>query len=296
MRTWLPALALATVIAAPARAEGDYNSGLYLGTGNHVKISTGFGIMSGFSTLIGAERGSVFSFVPTIEGRFKLGEQFGLQVVLPLAMVDISIDDGDSEMRFDETRFDLGNPSVAFEAVLAESGLSATIVRGGLTLPLLNAPDSVLDALVMGINARMALGIHGLFNSWRYLPETMSAFGEIVSTVDSGGLFMEFTGGLGILIPTSDNRDVEVVLQGSAKIGGGGKVIGFGGLGVVLIASSLGEEGADAAQLSLQGGIIAQLGRVRLDAAVHLNLDKPDGFSFDDGGIFGVNAAVTIPF
>ena len=282
MRTWLPALALATVIAAPAHADDGYG-GPYPGTGNHVKLGTGFGFF------MGVEGGSATSITPTIEGRFKLGESFGLQVVLPFSGIFASVDSGDSD-----SRFDIGNPSVAFEAVLEETGFNATIVRGGLTLPLLSAADNMQDLGEQVANVLGAWGTHGWFNMWRYSPENLTIFGEIVGTIHND-IFMEFAGGFGMLIPTSDGGDTQFVLQGSAKIGGGSAtIVGYGGLGFVVLVSELGEDG-DAAQINFQGGIIAQLGRVRLDAALLFNLDDPFGFSLDEG-VLGANIAVSIPF
>lgn len=284
MRTWLPALVLATSIAAPAHADdSDGGHGLYLGTGNHVKIGTGFGILVGGGATDG------FSIAPTIEGRIKLGEKFGLQLVLPFTFTSVSIDS--PFLQLDDSSFTIGNPSVAFEVVLDDSGFGATIVRGGVA-----APVAQIDTVAEGMGYGIAVGSHGGFNLWRYAPEALSFFGEIVGTVASDGLFMEFGGGLGVLIPTSDGGgDAQVVLQGSAKIGLGDTVIPFAGLGLFLNVSNLGEENADAAQLGLQLGVIAKLGKARLDAALQLNLDDPYGFSLDEG-ILGLNAAVTIPF
>ena len=287
MRFVLPALALVASLASPALAEeGMADDVLYFGTKNHVKLGTGIGFVS-------VDGGSITSLTPTLEGRFAIGEQFGLQVVLPLAFVSISPDVGEGD-----SRFDLGNPSIAFEAVLDRGGRGATIVRGGVSLPLLSIDDS-LSGIILGFaNSGAALGTYGGFNLWRYMPESLGVFGEIVGAVEADGLFMEFGAGLGFLIPTNDNVDTELAIQASAKMGFGSTVIPFIGLGFVVIPTEYENtsDDGDAFQFGVQAGVIAKLGSARLDVGAQLNLDSPFGFSFDDGGIFGLNVAATVPF
>lgn len=287
MRFVLPALALVASLASPALAEeGMADDVLYFGTKNHVKLGTGIGFVS-------VDGGSITSLTPTLEGRFAIGEQFGLQVVLPLAFVSISPDVGEGD-----SRFDIGNPSIAFEAVLDRGGRGATIVRGGVSLPLLSIDDS-LSGIILGFaNSGAALGTYGGFNLWRYMPESLGVFGEIVGAVEADGLFMEFGAGLGFLIPTNDNVDTELAIQASAKMGFGSTVIPFIGLGFVVIPTEYENtsDDGDAFQFGVQAGVIAKLGSARLDVGAQLNLDSPFGFSFDDGGIFGLNVAATVPF
>lgn len=296
MRLCLPALALVASLASPALAEeGLADDVLYMGTKNHVKFGTGVGFVSG-------DGGSITSLTPTLEARFALGEQFGLQVVLPMAFVTIS-----SDLLGDGSRFDLANPSIAFEAVLDRAGRGATIVRGGVSLPLLTAPElSLLDLEESGrdlafffANSGAAIGTYGGFNLWRYMPESLGVFGEIIGAVEADGLFMEFGAGLGFLIPTNDGVDTELAIQASAKMGFGSTVIPFIGLGFVVIPTeyeNTDDGDGDAFQLGVQAGVIAKLGSARLDVGAQLNLDSPFGFSFDDGGIFGLNVAATVPF
>lgn len=264
---------------------------LYMGTKNHVKFGTGIGFVSG-------DGASVTSLTPTLEGRFALGEQFGLQVVLPMAFVSLSPDSGEGD-----SRFDLANPTIAFEAVLDRGGRGATIVRGGVSLPLLTVPEvsglgDFGDLVLFGFNSGAALGTYGGFNLWRYMPESLGVFGEIIGAVEADGLFMEFGAGLGFLIPTNEDLDTELAIQAAAKMGFGSTVIPFIGLGFVIIPTEYESDpgDGDAFQLGVQAGVIAKLGSARLDVAAQLNLDSPFGFSFDDGGIFGLNVAATVPF
>lgn len=292
MRTWLSALAL-TTLAAPAYAEeGPAEGALYLGTGNHVKIGTGLGLVS-------VDGGSITSLTPTLEGRFAIGEQFGIQVVLPFAFVSVSPDAGEGD-----SRFELANPTVAFEAVLDRGGRGATIVRAGVALPLLSMPEvtglaDFSDLVLFSANSGAAIGTYGGFNLWRYMPESLGVFGEISGAVEADGLFMEFGAGLGFLIPTNDDVDTEIAIQASAKMGFGSTIIPYFGLGFVIIPTAyedLDSGDEDAFQLGAQLGVIANLSGARIDLAAQLNIDNPFGFSFDDDGIFGLNLSATVPF
>jgi len=298
MRPLLSSLALIALVAlmtSSAHAEEiEGDPPLYFGTGNHVKVGVDMGISS-FSN------GSLLSFTPTLEGRFAIGDQFGIQVIVPTMFVSLSNDGGESS-----SRFELANPTIAFEAVLDKMGRGATIVRGGVALPLVSFPDVVdlsglEDIILQSANITMSAGSRGMFNLWRYAPDTLSIFGELVGAVDYDGLYMEFGAGVGFLIPTSDNADTEIAVQASAKMGLGTTVIPFIGLGFVIIPTEYSspnpdDGGGDAFQFGIQAGVIAKLGNARLDFGAQLNIDSPFGFSFDDGGAFGLNLAATVPF
>jgi hypothetical protein len=298
MRPLLSSLALVALVASSAHAEEIENDpSLYFGTGNHVKLGVDMGISS-------FPNASILSFTPTLEGRFAISDQYGIQVILPTMFVSVSPDGGESS-----SRFELANPTIAFEAVLEKIGFGATIVRAGVALPLVSFPDSIdlsdpnafEDIILQAANISMSAGSRGMFNMWRYVPDTLSVFGELVAAVDYDGLFMEFGAGLGVLIPTSDNADTEIAIQASAKMGVGTTVIPYIGLGFVIVpteyeSSNPDDGGEDAFQFGIQAGLIAKLGTARLDFGAQLNVDSPFGFSFDDGGVFGLNLAATVPF
>ena len=46
----------------------------------------------------------------------------------------------------------------------------------------------------------------------------------------------------------------------------------------------------------MQAGVAAKVGSARLDVGAQLNLAGPLGTSFDDGGIFGLDLSMTVPF
>ncbi len=298
MRTLMSSLALTAILASSAHAEEvEGDPPLYFGTGNHVKIGVDMGISSFSDT-------SILSFTPTLEGRFAISDQFGIQVILPTMFVSLSPEGGDSM-----SRFELANPTIAFESILEKIGFGATVVRAGVALPLVSFPDTAdltdpnafEDIILQAANITMSAGSRGMFNMWRYAPDTLSVFGELVAAVDYDGVFMEFGAGLGVLIPTSDNADTEIAIQASAKMGVGSTVIPYFGLGFVIVpteyeSSNPDDGGEDAFQFGIQVGLIAKLGAARLDFGAQLNVDSPFGFSFDDGGVFGLNLAATVPF
>lgn len=297
MRIPLVCLALTSLLVTGARADQgevfEPDEALYFGTGNHVKLGLDLGLMS-------APNVSFFSLGPTVEGRFAIGEDFDIQVVVPMMFVSASPKEGDSR-----TRFELANPTIAFEAVLDKVTRGATLVRGGVALPLVSLPtitgfDGFGDVILQLSNISLNAGANGMFNLWRYLPDRLSIFGEIVGAVDYDGLFMEFGGGLGLMIPTSDSQGVEteLAIQLSAKMGFGTVVIPYLGLGFVIVPTEFesGEDGGDAFQFGVEAGFIFKAGKARIDLAAQLNVDEPFGFSFDDGRVFGLRLSTTIPF
>lgn len=294
LRLLTPSFALMTALAAPlAHAEegGEPLRGNpFLGTSNNIGVEVGVG-------LSGNEDSDLLSIQPTLSARFALSQSLGLQVVLPMMFVDLSSDTGG------DNRFELGNPTLAAEFILDQNGMAATFVRAGVALPIVSFPDSVGldelgDVILQAANIAMAAGSRGYFDLWRYAPDRLSVFGEIVGATDYDELFMEFGAGAGLLISTSDNVDTEVVLQAKARLGYGAVVKPFVGLGLVFIPTET--EGLsgdkDAFQFSVQAGAIIKVGEARIEGALNLNIDKPGGFSFDDDGVFGIRVGAQIPF
>ena len=295
LRLLTPSFALLTALAAPlAHAEegGEPLRGNpFLGTSNNFGVEVGVG-------LSGDEDVDLLSIQPTLSARFRVAESLGIQVVLPMMFVDQSSDTGG------DNRFELGNPTIAAEFVLDQNGMAATFVRAGVALPLVSFPDSVDslaelgDVFLQAANIAMAAGSRGYFDLWRYAPDRLSIFGEILGATDYDSLFMEFGAGAGLLIPTSDQADTEVVLQARARLGYGAVVKPFLGIGLVFIPTETeglsGDE--DAFQFSVQAGAIIKVGEARIEAALNLNIDKPAGFSFDDDGVFGIRVGAQIPF
>lgn len=208
-------------------------------------------------------------------------------------MMYLSLSGGDAST----SRFELGNPTVAAEFVLDQNGMAATFVRAGLALPLVSFPsaaslDDLEDIILQAANVSFAAGSRGFLDMWRYAPDSLGLFGEILGATDYDDLFMEFGAALALLIATSDNADTQLVLQAKARMGYGKVFKPFLGIGMSLIPTSDG----DKFQFSVQGGGIIKAGENRFELVLNLNVDNPAGFSFDDGRVFGVRASAQIPF
>jgi hypothetical protein len=264
---------------------------LYLGHRSHVKLELGLG-------LAGRAESDLLSLQPTVEGRLALGPVFGLQLVVPMMFVDLSTDNDGAA-----SRFEIANPTAALEILLDDDPRALTLVRVGVAIPLLQRPDvdsldALSDRVLQAVNVAMATGARGLFDMWRYAPDTLSFFAEFQGAVDLDSLYLDLRGGAGLLIAINSDAETELTLQVLGRVGYGDIVRPFVGLGVVLIPTETsglsGEE--DAFQLGVQGGLLVELGAARLEAYLQLNIDEPAGFSFDDDGIIGVHAAATVPF
>lgn len=289
MNRTLPLLALAATLLLPTAAFAQDHP-LYIGQGNHVTLALGVG-------LAGQPDSDLVSLQPTLEARFAIAPTLGLQLVVPAMFVDLSTgSDG-------ATRFELANPSVALEVLLDTRPGTVEMFRFGVAMPVLSRPDGVSldafgDTLMQAVNVAMATGARGLFDMWRYAPDTLSLFAEFQATADHDGVFLDFRGAIGLLIPTADSSEAEFTVQALGRVGFGSVVRPFAGLGVVLIPTkTVGLSGEnDAFQFGLQAGLLFALGGARIDAYAQINIDRPAGFSFDDNGIFGMHIAATLPF
>lgn len=288
MRALILALLLSSLGPASALAQ---DVPLYLGHKSHVKLELGLG-------LAGQEESDLLSLQPTVEGRIAIGPAFGLQLVLPMMFVDLSTDNDGAA-----SRFEIANPTVALEVVLDEDPRAIKLMRVGVAIPLLQRPDvdsfeTLSDRVLQAVNVAMATGARGLFDMWRYAPDTLSLFAELQAAIDFDSLYLDFRGGAGLLIPVGGDAETELTVQVLGRVGYGDVVRPFVGVGIVLIPTETsglsGEE--DAFQLGVQGGLLVELGPARLEAWLQLNIDRPAGFSFDDDGIIGLHAAATLPF
>jgi hypothetical protein len=283
----LSALAATLLVATPALAQ---DHPLYIGQHNHVTLALGVG-------LAGQTNSDLVSLQPTLEARFGFSPGLGLQLVLPAMFVDLSTEVEGA------TRFELANPSVALEMLLDTGPATIEALRFGVAIPVLSRPSGVNlsafgDTLMQAVNVAMATGARGLFDMWRYAPDTLSLFAEFQATSDLDGVYLDFRGAVGLLIPTADSSDAEFTVQALGRVGFGGVVRPFAGLGVVLIPTkTVGLSGQDDAfQVGVQAGVLVELGAARVDVYAQINIDRPAGFSFDDNGVFGMHLAATVPF
>jgi hypothetical protein len=287
------AAALLTTLAIEAPARADDWTPLYVGQGNHIRLGLGAGMNFGDGT-------TAFGLQPSLSGRFRLNNDFGVLLDLPLMYASLSGDGGDGA-----TRFDIGNIGAAVEYTWDEMGTAFSRFRFGITAPTLsvasvNGLADLGDVVMQGVNIALASGAAGLMDIGRYLPETLGITAEFLAEGQYEDVYIDIGAGLAGLIPTSDAAEFELLLQLRARMGIGTQIIGFAGITMVMIPTEIGvginPDGGDAFQLGLQLGGIFKVGGGRIDIFAQLNLDDPAGFSFSDQGIFGLHAAGTIPF
>jgi hypothetical protein len=278
---------LAGVPSASADDDDDWNP-LYVGQGSHVGLGTGLGLNFGDGT-------DAFGLSPYVSARVKVAADWGVLVDVPFLYGSLS------QGGASETRFDVGNITLAGEYRIDEMASSFSRVRFGVALPVMQGEtDDIAGAIMQGVNVALASGAAGLFNVWRHVPDAFSVFGEFIAEGHVDEAYIGVSGGLGVLVPTADGGDVELVMQLAARLGYGIDIIGFVGLGMVIVPTETGigisQGGGDAFQSGLQLGGIFKLGRARLDATLQVNFDAPAGFSFSDEGIFGVHLGLNVPF
>lgn len=166
-----------------------------------------------------------------------------------------------------------GNPYLSGHYV-GESGPVAYRVGLGLAPPLAG------NVAVLGAPLR------GLWNAWLWLPDTLAVVPSVglairgVPLVDIAGDLQ-----LGVLVPTEDG-DTEVIGQLGGEIAASAGLFGAGFRvqGVWLLTEDL----DDAFQLSIEPRIELRAGPGVVALRLLMNLDEPNGFAFDDGGVWAL--------
>jgi len=287
------AAALSFTVTVTAHADDDWTP-LYVGQKSHIGFGAGFGF--NFN-----DNGTAVGVQPYVAGRVRLDDTWGILVDVPAMYASF---DGGAFGNI--SRFEMGNITLAAEYRLDELISSYSRIRFGVALPLVSPAGNgslgqLKDVFGQVVNIGLAAGARGLFDLWRVMPDTFSLFGEFQGEAHFDEVYMDINAGLGLLMPTSDFSEFEMVMQLRARLGYGVNAIVFGGIGMVVIPTETGVKvggnggDGDAFQLGLQAGGIFKIGPARLDAWVQLNIDNPAGFSFSEEGVFGFHLAALVP-
>ena len=215
---------------------------------------------------------SWFGVATTLRGRFRLAERVEGRAIwsFPYGSVSVSSplrDDSDSKLT-------AGNPFVGAWYLLP---MKERLLRlgGGVAMPVASA-GSVPAAVAL----QMAGAMHGLHELWLWMADTTS----IVLGADyrgrAGGNLMASAGAdLAVLVPSGDRSgDTEVFLQWRVGLA---LVSGAAQFGLRLLSAWL--PNSETFQLSLRPFFEYVFSEFFARAALHLNLDEPHGFSFDEG-------------
>jgi hypothetical protein len=226
-----------------------------------------------------------------LQGSVALSDSFGLGLQWPMAFGAVAAP-GVEEI----SRLQLGNPTPAAHLRWRTGGVVLSM-SPGVTIPLATLPDGdPSEAQAARWVYSAALGVRGLWNPWLWFPDTLSIVLPMRIDVPIGE---DFTFGtdvaMGVGIPTAgDDRDLE-----------------FGGQVGLDFARRLGRSAAGASlravwtpsfeegnlQLSLEPFLRLHLGAQAFTTArFTLNLNRPYGFSFEQGGVWGLSLGAGATF
>jgi hypothetical protein len=282
-------LALAiTLSTAPAAAQGLAPSAPPaqepLAPPSHMWIDLGFYYRDSYRVF--GQKG--FWIAPDIGLDLRVGDAWTLELVAPLSA---------GEQRYASTRSD-GSPSSSTGAVAAVGNVTASLSRwsrlGDGTLQLgglVALPSSIIMdegfAQLAGAGA-----LRGLWNPWRYSPDTFAGIVHARYRWDSERFSLTAEGAFGVLVGVGDLRDdaafaLQVAIVPMLRLGE------RSGLGARLQGVYLGDDDG-LFQASAVPFVRFAPGRSDLDIWFNLNLDEPYGWSFDKG-VWGLGARLTFP-
>lgn len=266
------ALAEAREFTAPA---GQLGAGLSTDPGQRSRLflDLGYFIQSGFAT--------AHSLSTVLGFGHKLTDQLELDGQLPLGGILVSGAGGTSD------RFAVGNLTLGLHYFDAKDGFLWK-VGGGLAYgPWLHeaAPE---DSFVLGISS-MVRSYDAL---WHWSAPYLHAF--VPARIEIGDE-LRFTGdaALNLAIPTRTG-DVELIV--ALAPGVSYRPIPEFTFGARLPVNLLPTVNGDQAQLTLEPFVRADVNNAFLAARFLLNLDDALGFSFDQGRVWGLHAAVGASF
>ena len=212
--------------------------------------------------------------VPELHANLGFARRFRIDAVLPFAAAILSPDVGESG-----ASFRVGNPSASFQFLLPVGPRGWLSLGIGLALPLASLPANT--STQDGLAARAAYGyanaLHGAWDAWKYLPESISLYVPI--ELELGSTRFRYAGelavGHGFFIGDGEVDSVTIWQLGARVQGYVTRSLSFGArLRTVLDLSS---DIEDRAQVSFEPFFAAALGHFLLGFGFVVNLTAPYG-------------------
>ncbi len=220
---------------------------------------------------------SVFGVVPTLRSRFRLSDTWELQAAWSFPYGSRTIE---SPLRDDvATTVMPGNPFLgAWHVIPTTSGVLR--LGFGLAVPIAEASSPLETTTLLTASAA-----HGFFETWLWENETLS----VVMSCDYSGnaqdrLRVSARADLATLTSTGSRSGATTLFAQWAV--GLAYVDGATQIGLRLLSAWFPSQ--DVFQLSLRPFLEYAMRSFYLRAALHLNLDEPLGFAFDEGRYWGL--------
>jgi len=220
-------------------------------------------------------RDGLTGFTPDISMRWAATPNVAVELDIPIAIVDPS--EGD-------TVAEAGN--VNFAALFRTSGDSPFKVESGLRVAVGTTDiEGVEDVLTLGIGDAM----YGAARVYAYIPGFASLLAPLrFEVVSRTGLFAEFDGYVGALLPTVDGLEASGLA--SSQFSGGIRASVVEARLTFGATAFFNGNGSDA-QTFLEPAVrlytspkpLGEEGAAFFETRLLMNLDEPAGFAFDDG-------------
>ncbi len=225
---------------------------------------------------------------PLIEMRLQLAYSFLMQVVWGMSYANLKLDDGGSDNSF---RF--GNPYVAFHYQGKKEQFSYR-AGVGVTIPAATLPDDINEANTAGTAYKNAAAMRGNRMFWLWDPHTVSVIVPIgfERRKPSGFLWGAYLD-TGALIKLNDKNartsKTDFIMQMAAMMGyQATDWLRVGSdFSLVLIPKYQEQKTQLAVQPFMRFGNENAFGALM----VNINLDNPNGFSFDSARVWGLRVA-----
>ncbi|MEM9194898.1 MAG: hypothetical protein AAGF12_37310 [Myxococcota bacterium] len=232
---------------------------------------------------------------PLVGGFARIGERLQLGLLWGAAYASAEAAGAGS---LEGNQFEIGNPYALAAYAFPLGDRLMLRVGGGLTVPLaFRRSDPDFGDSVGSLGLRVAAAMRGNWNAWLFAEDTMAI------VLPSARLDYAFRFPLrigvelatAVLIDTSGDRDAaEFATQ--LKLEGFYTFSRWLRLGLRVRGVWVPTVPGDNAQVAIEPFVRALLGPTFTEVRLVMNLDRPSGFAFDEGGIWGLHVGVGASF
>lgn len=239
----------------------------------------------------GPEGTDAWSISPLIGARFRLSDHFAIDAQWGMAHASIKQENSNEQ----DNQFRLGNPYVGFHYIQTQGEFEYRL-GAGAAAPLATLPDDLNERVTAQAAYTFAAGMRGNWDFWLWDPHAIS--GVLTGRLErqrSNGFYWGAESAVAVMVPISDkNEKIDPVVQ----VGGdmGYRILPWLRSGarthLVVIPLLDGQKTQLAVEPYVRMGSDFAFFVVRL----MINIDNPNGFSFDKNEVWGLRLGGGVAF